>query len=274
MRRRRPPPSSAGRSSPSLFRRRGFGALIVAALVLGLAQPAAAESEVPRGGHGLCPIVDDAAAAYGLPAAFLTRVLWQESRFRAGVTSPAGAEGVAQFMPQTAAERGLADPWDAPQAIVHAARFLGELERHFGNLGLAAAAYNAGGARLAQWLGARAGLPAETRLYVAAVTGRQVEEWAARGHAGPAVGDWGAQHCLAVIASLMQPPRRPVAPIAVWQARLDRMLAAAFRQVSERSGAGSATVVSNRRPVDARSPAETLCQELRQRGAACAVYDR
>src|SRR5205814_6611619 len=66
----------------------------------------------------------------------------------AGAVSPKGAEGIAQFMPGTAAERGLANPFDPEQAIPHAARFLAELKRRFGNLGMAAAAYNAGPARV------------------------------------------------------------------------------------------------------------------------------
>src|SRR5437763_3826768 len=125
----------------------------------------------------ICRMVDVAARRYELPASFLTRVLWQESRFRADVTSRAGAAGVAQFMPGTAAERGLADPYDAASAIRQSARLLAELATRFGNLGLAAAAYNAGPARVWKWLHAQSGLPTETQLYVLAMTGRRAEEW-------------------------------------------------------------------------------------------------
>src|SRR5207237_4280871 len=111
-----------------------------------------------------------------LPAGFLTPSLWQASRFRTDVISPAGAEGVAQFVPQAAAERGLAGPYDAGPAIAQAARFLAELGGRFGNLGLAAAAYNAGPARVAKFLRAQSDLPEETRLYVLAVTGRPVAD--------------------------------------------------------------------------------------------------
>jgi soluble lytic murein transglycosylase-like protein len=59
-------------------------------------------------------------------------------------------------MPTTAAERGLLDPFDPVQALPKAAQFLRELKDQFGNLGLAAAAYNAGPARVRGWLaGAR-----------------------------------------------------------------------------------------------------------------------
>ena len=87
-----------------------------------------------------------------LPAEFLTRLIWRESSFRAGAVSPAGARGIAQFMPGTAQERGLADPFDPEQAIPKAAHLLADLRRRFGNLGIAAAAYNAGPARVGDWL--------------------------------------------------------------------------------------------------------------------------
>src|SRR5690606_41926809 len=55
-----------------------------------------------------------------------------------------GAQGIAQFMPGTAEERGLADPFEPKSAIGHSASLLTDLRREFGNFGLAAAAYNAG----------------------------------------------------------------------------------------------------------------------------------
>jgi hypothetical protein len=62
-------------------------------------------------------------------------------------------------------------------AITHAARFLADLKQRFGNVGLAAAAYNAGPGRLAKWLQGAGALPDETRLYVQLVTGRPVDQW-------------------------------------------------------------------------------------------------
>src|SRR5207302_1667323 len=58
------------------------------------------------------------------------------------------------------------------------AQLLRDLRGEFGNLGLAAAAYNAGSGRVRDWLGGRRALPGETRAYVRLVTGRSVEEWA------------------------------------------------------------------------------------------------
>ena len=79
-----------------------------------------------------------------IPVAFFARLLWQESRFRSGEVSRAGAQGVAQFMPSTAAEIGLDNPFDPYKALPASAKLLQKLRRDFGNLGLAAAAYNAG----------------------------------------------------------------------------------------------------------------------------------
>jgi hypothetical protein len=129
----------------------------------------------------VCGIIERSARAAGLPVDFLTRIIWRESSFRPHVVSPAGAQGIAQFMPGTAQERGLADPFDPEQAIPKAAHFLVELRQKFGNLGLAAAAYNAGPARVAAWLTGQGDLPRETRLYVLLVTEIAAEGWAGAG---------------------------------------------------------------------------------------------
>ena len=81
------------------------------------------------------------------------------------------------LMPQTAVEVGLKDPFDPLQAIPASARFLRKLQDQFGNLGLAAAAYNAGGGRIEKWLSRRASLPKETRDYVKIITGHKAEAW-------------------------------------------------------------------------------------------------
>ena len=127
--------------------------------------------------QALCRLIEGAAKARDLPVPFLTRLIWRESAFRVGVVSPVGAQGVAQFMPGTARERGLADPFDPEQAIPHAAHLLADLKRQFGNLGLAAAAYNGGPGRVTNWIAGSGGLPAETRAYVLAITGAPAEDW-------------------------------------------------------------------------------------------------
>jgi hypothetical protein len=157
--------------------------LLTPAAVLGvviLATPACAAPSVNSTEtveQALCRLIEGSARARNLPVSFLTRLIWRESSFRAGAVSPAGAQGVAQFMPGTAQERGLLDPFDPEQAIPHAAHLLADLKRRFGNLGLAAAAYNGGAQRVTNWLAGSGDLPAETRAYVLWITGSPAEEW-------------------------------------------------------------------------------------------------
>jgi soluble lytic murein transglycosylase-like protein len=120
----------------------------------------------------LCHLISDAAGAHGLPPEFLARLIWKESRFDVKAVSPKGAQGVAQFMPGTAKIRGLADPFDPEQAIPASAAYLAELRARFGNLGLAAAAYNSGENRVERYLARRSGLPGETLDYVHSITFR------------------------------------------------------------------------------------------------------
>ncbi|MGF6307504.1 hypothetical protein ABIB82_001350 [Bradyrhizobium sp. i1.8.4] len=127
-----------------------------------------------------CRTLKDAAQASEIPVAFFARLIWQESRFRSNEVSHAGAQGVAQFMPETAAEVGLDDPFDPQKALPASARLLRKLRDDFGNLGLAAAAYNAGGGRIQKWLARQSELPRETREtrdYVWIITGTKAEDW-------------------------------------------------------------------------------------------------
>jgi hypothetical protein len=125
----------------------------------------------------ICEAVKAAAEEHDIPIGFFVRLLWQESRFRSEEVSHAGAQGIAQFMPQTAIEMGLKNPFDPLQAIPASAKFLRKLYNQFGNLGLAAAAYNAGGGRIEKWLSRRGPLPKETRAYVKIITGHKAEAW-------------------------------------------------------------------------------------------------
>jgi CheY-like chemotaxis protein len=124
-----------------------------------------------------CEALAQAAAESNIPPAFFARLLWQESKFKHDAMSHVGAQGVAQFMPATAAEVGLDDPLDPRQALPASARFLRKLHDRFGNLGLAAAAYNAGPGRIQNWLARRGPLPEETRNYVRVITGNAAETW-------------------------------------------------------------------------------------------------
>jgi cell wall-associated NlpC family hydrolase len=86
----------------------------------------------------------DAARRTGVPANLLAAVAQVESSFRPEVVSPAGAQGLMQLMPATAAGLGVADPFDPAQAVDGAARMLQGLINQFGSVPLALAAYNAG----------------------------------------------------------------------------------------------------------------------------------
>lgn len=159
------------------------------ALLLG-ASAAAQQNDVaanaparPGTATSICLMAEAAASASGLPFEFFARLIWQESRFRPDATGPVTrsgerARGIAQFMPRTASERGLLDPHDPIQALPKSAEFLRDLLKEFGNLGLAAAAYNAGPRRVRDWLNGRGSLPAETQRYVEIVTGHSAADWA------------------------------------------------------------------------------------------------
>ncbi|MCJ2122777.1 lytic transglycosylase domain-containing protein [Methylobacterium sp. J-077] len=288
-----------------------LGALL-ALLPLLLAGPAASapsEGATETVEQALCRLIDDSAKARGLPIPFLTRLIWRESSFRVGVVSSAGAQGVAQFMPGTARERGLLDPFDPEQAIPHAAHLLADLKSQFGNLGLAAAAYNGGAARVSKWLSGEGGLPAETRAYVAAITGAPAEDW--RGGAAITDPEGGAPEkkdakpeapvtCLQVTASLRIPSRGDrfaigpnEGPAAPWGIQLAGNFSKALAlQSFNRARNAYAGVIGEARPMiigtrlrnrgtrafyrirlpaQSRQAADDLCGRIRKVGGACIV---
>jgi hypothetical protein len=211
------------------------------------------------------------------------------------------AQGIAQFMPGTASERGLFDPFDPVAALPKSAEFIEELHGQFGNLGLAAAAYNAGPARVRAWLAGRGGLPAETRNYVIAITGRSADEWAA--HRG--TGDLApTRHtsCGELMAMLKEQPsffvgelERRVSEGAArpWGVQLsagfarDKVLAAyasfekSYRGLlqnrdpiiieSRFRSRGTQTFYQVRVGVDTRPAANELCMALHKAGGPCLV---
>jgi len=125
----------------------------------------------------LCQALFNSAQDNDIPVQFFANLIWQESRLKVDDVSKKGAMGIAQFMPSVAAEKGLDDPFDPMQALPASARLLHELRSEFGNLGLVAAAYNAGPGRVTRWLERRISLPRETRNYVVRVTGLSVDAW-------------------------------------------------------------------------------------------------
>lgn len=124
----------------------------------------------------VCAAIETYADHYSLPEGFFARLIWQESRFDPTAVSPVGAQGIAQFMPGTARLRALRDPFDPAEALAKSAEYLRFLEQKFGNLGLAAAAYNGGEGRVGRFI-TGGGVAGETRAYVSIITGRPVDYW-------------------------------------------------------------------------------------------------
>ncbi len=244
----------------------------------------------------ICHLLEVHADTHGLPRDFFARLIWKESRFDPNAESPVGAEGIAQFMPGTARMRGLADPFDVEQAIPASARYLGELKRGYGNLGLAAAAYNAGEGRVSRWLSAGGFLPLETEDYVLDIMGEPADNFAEAGHQGKvepldkklSFGD--ACRTLPVIMSATIPMAkihqkpwgiqvagnfRRAAAIRQWQrakGRFPTLLASYEPVVSRiRTPRGRRGVYAVRIGAETRKEADVICQRLRGVGGACIV---
>ncbi|MEO1493714.1 MAG: transglycosylase SLT domain-containing protein [Pseudomonadota bacterium] len=144
--------------------------------------PAPRPASIKAGPDLICSLISKAAEEYGLPKDYFARLIYKESRFDVRAVSPVGAQGVAQFMPQTAKIRGLKDPFDPRQAIPASASFLADLKARFGNFGLAAAAYNGGPDRVAKWIAKGGGwLPSETEDYVLSITFRPADWFRVKG---------------------------------------------------------------------------------------------
>jgi hypothetical protein len=244
----------------------------------------------------VCRTIEEAAGAQGLDVGFLARLLWRESLFDASAVSHAGAQGIAQFMPGTAALRGLADPFNPAEAILASADYLKDLEREFGSLGLAAVAYNAGEQRAARFLAGEAGLPGETRAYVVAITGHAAEAW----RDGPApqpdlaldparpFGEACLQKAVARSFPSFAPEAAPEPELLPWGVILTAQdsRAAAERQAARIGGLIAAERIDlvrmrvpgrvDRRHVaqvgrNSRAEAEELCGRLRAAGTNCMV---
>jgi hypothetical protein len=255
----------------------------------------------------MCLMIESAARANDLPLEFFARVIWQESRFQSDAIGPVTrsgqrAQGIAQFMPGTASERRLLDPFDPVQALPKSAEFLNELRNQFGNLGLAAAAYNAGPRRVQEWLAGSGPMPQETRNYVAAITGTSVDDWAATGKNAKMPDRAPNASCRELMALLRRAPNSFVtgleqhvqlAAAKLWGVQLaagfDRnkalaMYARAIKRLSAVIGDQDPSLLSSlmrtrgtrlfyqvRIGADTRSAADDLCNRIRRAGGACFV---
>ncbi len=265
---------------------------LLAAMLAASPTCAAANDPVDR----ICALIEEHAGRNNLPNNFFARLIWKESRFDAAAVSPAGAEGIAQFMPGTAKRRGLDDPFDIEKAIPASAAFLAELRDGFGNLGLAAAAYNAGEDRVSRWIARGGYLPMETESYVLDIAGEPVETFLDKGRE---VKDRAldttlafAEACrrLPVIAAATVPMSRiAMKPWGVQVAGNFRQ-SAAMRQLDRvrarfpevfsgrdavmsrvRTPIGRRGIYAVRIGADSRGEADAICAKLRSAGGSCVV---
>jgi soluble lytic murein transglycosylase-like protein len=267
-------------------------------------KPDAKESDTRE---AICLMIESAAKANDLPLEFFARVIWQESRFQPDAEGPVTrngrrAQGIAQFMPGTANERRLLDPFDPVQALPKSAEFLAELRTQFGNLGLAAAAYNAGPRRVQDWLDGRGQMPWETRNYVSVITGATVDDWKDAGKGGKMPASAPPTSCHQLMALLKRAPNPFVTQleqhVALSAAKLwGVQLAAGFDRnkalsMYARAIKGLGTIIGGRDPsllssvmrtrgfhpfyqvrigADTRGEADDLCNRIRRAGGACFV---
>ncbi|THD67249.1 MAG: lytic transglycosylase [Bradyrhizobium sp.] len=257
--------------------------------------------------EAMCLMIESAARAQDLPLEFFARVIWQESRFQSDAVGPVTrngqrAQGIAQFMPGTASERRLLDPFDPVQALPKSAEFLAELRGQFGNLGLAAAAYNAGPRRVQEWLAGTGPMPQQTRNYVLAITGTPVDDWATAGKGGKPAEHRPASSCRELMALLTHAPNPFITQLEqhvrlgaakLWGVQLAAgwnreqalaMYARAMRRLSAVIGdqdpsllssmprnRGTAPFYQVRIGADTRPAADDLCNRIRRAGGACFV---
>jgi soluble lytic murein transglycosylase-like protein len=136
-------------------------------------QSATAAAPVAAAGGAATPfdgMINQAASKHGVDPALLKALIRQESNFNPAARSPAGASGLTQLMPATAASLGVTNPNDPAQAIDGGAKYLRQqLDRFGGDQSLALAAYNAGPGAVQK----HGGIPpyAETQNYVRKVLG-------------------------------------------------------------------------------------------------------
>jgi hypothetical protein len=246
----------------------------------------------------VCRIIAREAHRRNLPADFLARLIWRESLFEPDAISPKGAQGIAQFMPGTARERGLADPFVPHEALQASAHLLSDLRDRFGNVGLAAAAYNAGPGAVTKWQTGNYELPFETQDYVVFITGRPAGDWeeSTADHTIPAIGPAGEfpASCQKLVQRQLNP--EPALARGIWkkwgvvvaghrsETRALKSFARAQNRFPSMLGGKEPFVVKKRNPAmgrsrialvmigaDNRSDAEKFCAQLRALGGACLV---
>ena len=112
-------------------------------------------------------VIDKASAAYGVDKGLISSVIQAESNFDVNATSPKGAMGLMQLMPETARGLGVSNAYDPEQNVMAGTCYLKSmLDRYNGDVRLALAAYNWGMGNLERSTGS---MPEETRSYIARI---------------------------------------------------------------------------------------------------------
>lgn len=215
-----------------------LGLLLVGADVAGIAaRERPGDHQVRARAEAYEPAIAAAAARHGVDPRILWTIAYLETRFRPRLTSPAGAGGLCQLMPATAARFGVTDRYDAVQSIEGAARYVRFLSRAFdGNLDLILAGYNAGEGAVVAFRDGRSirlangrvinprrittgGVPPyrETRKYVA--LGRQIFDGVERAQVFSGLPTYQADEPQDASARQPQPAAIGVAEAAVRQTR-------------------------------------------------------
>jgi hypothetical protein len=277
------------------MRMRRFSVFVIAVawgLISLSCSPARAQQETFD--QAICRLIETAAASNDVPPGIFTRLIWRESSFRPHVISSAGAQGIAQFMPGTAEEWNLDDPFDPEKAIPASAAYLSAMKQQFGNWGLALAAYNAGPRRVQDWFDKGRLLPSETEAYVRFITRRSVYDWASPDglKEEPDIKD---EPCLVIVAAVRKAAPEellegPYAPFGVQLsgnfskgraiASYDRV-AARFPDIlggketliigTRMAGRGRRAFYRVRLPAKTMREASLLCGRLERAGGACVV---
>jgi hypothetical protein len=244
----------------------------------------------------ICTLISENAKTHDIPPEFFARLIWKESRFDKNAVSPAGAEGIAQFMPGTAKLVGLDDAFDIEKAIPASARHLADLKKNLGNYALAAAAYNAGEGRVWSWLSSGGFLPLETEDYVLDITGEPADNFTTRNATltikplDPKLGfDEGCRKLPIIAFNTIAMSKIKAKPWGIQVAGNFRRSAAVNQ--FERVRRQFANVLANHKPVvsrvrtpmgrraiyavrigaDSRGEADRICSALRSSGGACIV---
>lgn len=246
----------------------------------------------------ICDLIETHADATGMSPDFFARLIWKESRFDERALSPVGAQGIAQFMPYTARERGLEDPFDKAEAIRHSSLYLRDLRAELGSWGLAAAAYNGGINRVKRWMASGGRLPYETEDYVLSITAHPASWFRDEVREAEVTPLDAALSFPDACRRLPITPTRAVfavaesAPMKPWGVQVaghvnEAVAVRIYRRLQDSYPGvlgGVDPIVMRTRPIsgprritavrvgaDSRAEADTVCNRLRSAGGACVV---